>query len=358
MRIVMLTRLFEPHIGGVETHVKEVAIEALLDGNKVDIVTSEHDSAVSVGKSRYIDGFPTGADPDNVTIYRIPNLHENISQTFFTRILERYRVWSWMVEHLSLFFQADVIHIHDVFWWYWPIKLLLPHKKVFMTFHGFEAGKLPTRKAVRARKIAERLTRGNICIGSWIQKWYGTKPTVVLYGGTRCEARSVKKTGKKIRAVFIGRLQEDTGILEYIEAVKHVKDLSLDIYGEGLLKGKIMKMISSSSNISYKGVTTDVCSVLNAYDVAFASSYLSMLNAMKTKTLVAAFATDQLKEDYLHAHPMFSSLLYSQSVKELQSQLEHLKPSLVESMTQTAYAWAQKQTWKAVYQYYKILWNS
>ena len=170
MTVVMICRLFNPHLGGVEKHVEEISKKATDDGHQVIVITQQHD--VDLLKTEKIN---------DVQIYRITNKSKN-------KILLRIEIWSWMIYHLWLFASADVIHVHDVFFWVWPIRIILFWKKIFITFHGYEAGyKKPNKNSIRARKIANRFSDGSIGVGSWIEKWYGTKLDVVTYGAVKEE---------------------------------------------------------------------------------------------------------------------------------------------------------------------------
>ena len=71
------------------------------------------------------------------------------------------------------------------------------------------------------RKLAEVLTNGNICVGEFMKKWYKTRPTSVIYGGVRLEGK--KYMSKARTGVFFGRLDGQTGILDYIKAYNLVK---------------------------------------------------------------------------------------------------------------------------------------
>src|SRR5207237_10432020 len=80
----------------------------------------------------------------------------------------------------SLIQEADVVHCHDVFFWYLPFRFLYPQNSVYTTFHGYES--YPIRKgAIWMRIISEKLSWGNICFGDFITKWYVTEPTVVSF---------------------------------------------------------------------------------------------------------------------------------------------------------------------------------
>ncbi len=116
-------------------------------------------------------------------------------------------------------------------------------------------------------KLSEILSWGNICIGDFIKKWYGTKADFVSYGGVdivksskfspslklppspkwlRRPSRRVSKVQSYKSAVFIGRLDEQTGILDYIEAVKLIRkkipDFEFVVIGDGKYREKEINM--------------------------------------------------------------------------------------------------------------------
>src|SRR5260221_5988729 len=122
MKIVMLCRLFSPHRGGVERHAEEIAKQAVLDGHSIKIVTSQHGRELAYWGRFLIPekGICTQnlkiREIDRFLIYRISTLYEHAPQTFMNKLRERLHVWLWMLIHFKLFFDADIIHIHDVFW--------------------------------------------------------------------------------------------------------------------------------------------------------------------------------------------------------------------------------------------------
>lgn len=353
MNIVMICRLFSPHRGGVERHVEEVSIRAAQDGNKVVVVTSQHERSLAYG-SRLLT-----STEQEILVYRIPNLYQGATKTLLRKLADRVRIWRWTVVNIKLFISADIIHVHDVFWWCWPIKILLPWKKMYVTFHGFEAGSLPTAKAKKARRLAEFFTRGNICIGGWIEKWYGTKATYISYGAADCSSIQQKKKAKseQRKALFVGRLEEDTGILSYIEAVLSMGRISLDIVGEGKLKPRIEKMIKNRKNIQLLGGSSDTCSLYGKYDVVFASSYLTMIEALQCQTPIIAYAHDKLKEDYLRSFPVSKDIAIVLTIDALKGALSKLSTPDMKEKTKKASEWARRQTWGSVYLLYRNIWH-
>ncbi len=357
MNIVMLCRLYTPHIGGVEKHVEGISKEAVLEGNTADIFTLKH-----------VDGLQSFEIKDGIRIHRTQDplkTHWIPTSTGMTvqKIAERLFIWSWLLRHILTFIQADRIHIHDVFFWYWPLRLLLPWKKVYITFHGFEAGTLPTTKAKKARLLATQWTRGNIAVGGWIEKWYGTKADFVTYGAGICTypPKYLDKSSKQehlVDAVFLGRLSEDTGVCIYADVISTLRNYQLDIFGQGELKSEMRSIQKRTKNIRICGSIEDSCTVFPNYDIACVSSYLSIIEAMQSRTLVLAYASDELKLDYLHSHPMAENMIIVKSPEELKKFLTDYKKHDYSSKVATAYTWAREQTWKKVYLDYNNLWQT
>ena len=74
-----------------------------------------------------------------------------------------------------------------------------------------------------------------------MEKWYGTKATFISYGAVEIPLTKMTKRDKNL-IVFLGRLEEETGIMEYLKAFnklsqKH-KELTLEVLGDGLLMRK------------------------------------------------------------------------------------------------------------------------
>lgn len=163
MTILFFTSRFYPEIGGVEKHALEVAKELVKRGQRVIVISENH------------GGLKEKENHGEIEIYRIKI---NTSEK-----LKKFIIWGWLYKNRELIKKADIIHCHDVFYWYLPFRFLYPQKAVFTTFHGYETHFPPSKRAILIRKISEKLSWGNICIGDFIKKWYGTKPDFVTYGG-------------------------------------------------------------------------------------------------------------------------------------------------------------------------------
>ena len=147
MKILFLVRNRWPHVGGVEKHIERIADRLQRKGHRVKIISEED--------------------------IKYPHI----------KFLGLLYIWFWLFKNRSLIKQSDIIHCHDVFIWYLPFRFLYPGKKVFTTFHGWEGIWPIPWKNIFYKRLAAKLSRGNICIGKYIEKYYGIKANKIIYGG-------------------------------------------------------------------------------------------------------------------------------------------------------------------------------
>ena len=332
--ILFLTRLYHPHIGGVEKHVEEVASALLKKGKSVTVVTEQ-----------YSKGLPVFERRKGIEIWRIPVQSDTYAKKFF--------IWKWILLHLNLFFKADIIHIHDVFYWIIPYRLFLPTKRIFITFHGYEGFPVKISWKIQ-RKLAETLTNGNICVGDFMKKWYSTVPTSVIYGAVRLIDKKYKQQEQS--AVFFGRLDSQTGIPEYVKAYRKIKEkypkFRFTIVGEGELKKKIPK------DIKIKKFSLDISRYIGENRFIFVSRYLSMLEALIQKKEILAVYNSPIMKDYLLMSPFAKYIAIGATGEEI---ADHVIKSLETKNTyrriEEGFQWAKKQTWEKITTVYLKLWK-
>lgn len=344
MTILFFTRYFYPHIGGVETHVLEIAKRLSQENNRVIIVTEElPDEDINLEKQPTIK---------SLEIHRIPVGKDDR--------FKKFRIWKWLWRNTRLIKSVDIIHCHDVFFWYLPFRFLFFNKKVYTTFHGYETKFPVSKKAIFIRKVSEKLSNGNICAGQYIQKWYGTKSTYVTYGGTNKVQSSkfrVQNLRKKLKILFVGRLEKDNGMQIYLEALTRLQQMGIKyeftVVGDGSLKKEAEKFGK------VEGFLEDVEPFLQEADIVFASSYLSMLQSLIHKKLVVAVYDNPLKKDYLLDSPFARFVLTGNNGSDISGELVRTLKNNTElqKMCDEGFAWAQKQTWEKVVDIYLELWN-
>lgn len=324
MRVLFLSPYFFPHIGGVEKHALEVARKLAEKGIDVRVITQK--TSFSEKEEINING---------IKVYRIWPGRDDW--------FRKFRIWKALWKKRKLISKADLVHAHDVFYWYMPFRVIFPLKKIFVTFHGFE-GKFPvSKKAIMVRRISEELSFGNICVGDYIKKWYGTKPSLVTYGGveiSKTKRNKIKKINKKLRILFIGRLDPDTGISIYLKALQALKengvDYELNVCGDGILKKQIGKLGKLN------GFVKDLNSYLANADVVLTSSYLSILESILMGKPVFSAFDNPLKKDYLEMAPFSKFIVIESNPDKMALKIQNYSRI---ANNKLAVEWAKKQTW-------------
>ncbi len=344
MRVLFLSRFFYPHIGGVEKHVLEIS--RILKKKDFDItVLTEQLSKTS--KEGIIEGI------------KIRRIDVGKDDWF-----KKFRIWREIWKNKDLIRQSDVIHCHDVFFWYLPFRFIYPRKPVYSTFHGYEGNNLPSKKAIFAHKITEKLSRGNICIGDFLRKWYGTKPTHITYGGVEIP-NSKLQINTKYKILFLGRLEEETGIMEYLKALELLKnngyDLELTVLGDGSLRKKSERFCKVNNlKTVFKGFSKDVNKFILQSNYVFVSRYLGILEAMAARKFVFTQYNNAIKKDYLKMTPFAKFISISANSEELLKNIEfyfkHTKER--EEMIDKGFNWVKNQTWEHLEEVYLSLWQN
>ena len=344
MKILMITASFFPHQGGVESHVKRVSEELIKMGHEIGVLTPKTDE----NQKDY-------EKINEIVIFRYPR--KSTLRTFF-----------WLFKNRNIISGYDIIHCHDFtsfVFRYLPFLFIFPSKRVFITFHGFE-GKQPIPQNIKTlRKISEKLTKGNICIGEFILKWYGTKTDYISYGAVDNILNHDEKDVEKNSILFVGRLEKDTGILEYLKTLKILKerygfDYCFHVCGDGTLR-EYIKSYSEKNNLKiHLHGFIDPSNIFKKCSFAFVSGYLTILEAMIRKKLVFSIYENEIKKDYLILMPNSKkTMVISSSAEDLAKQMTyHFKnPSLIQKKVEAGYNFAKNQTWEKVANLYLDLWN-
>lgn len=330
MRIIFLTRRFYPDIGGVEKHVYEISKILIKKNHKVTVITE------SQGEDNELEG---------IKIIRIPQSSVGKFRKFF--------IWYWFIKNKNVFSKAKIVHAHDVYYQYLPLRLLLPGKKSFITFHGYENYPI-SKKAILIRKLSEIIANGNIVVGEFIKKWYFTNADYIIYGGVKPGKQ--KKITNRQSAVFIGRLDEQTNVLDYAKAIDLLKKdypkFRFKIVGDGNFFEKLKEYNPT-------GFKENVEDYLIRNNFAFVSRYLSILEALINKRLVFAMYDNPVKEDYLKMSPFHKFIICADSSENLVRKIKYFlnNPKEIDKFTKKGYLWAKKQTWENVSEVYLDLWK-
>jgi len=377
MKIIHLAERYWPHGGGVEYHLSQINKQLIADGHTVSVITVAHES-----------GLPKAEVHEGVTIIRIPLLthvwHTKLLSikglAFIAKTWEKFHRWYYTARLIPYLKQAQVVQVHDVYWWIAPWWWLIPGK-LFITFHGYENEFGPSRAQQRWHQLGAAFTDGSLAIGGFHEKWYRVTPTLVSFGAVepgsklengRSQSLSTShRISSKKRVVFIGRLQEMTGARELVEAVKILptqvqQKLQIDMYGQGELQDELQKIISQHSlPITLHGFKTNARDELYQADIAFVSQYLAILEALVAGVKIISYAGSEFKKEVLQSTPYSDSLEIAQTVNELaelfqkmaEEQDFYISDSERKSSSEKYQQWAQSQTWQVLTNTYYQLWN-
>ena len=333
--ILFLVRLYHPHIGGVEKHMQQIIPLLQSSGFQITVITEKFD--IKLMDEETVAG---------VRVLRIPVPKNEVSKKFY--------IWKWVIFNIGVFIKPDIIHVHDVFFWIIPIRWFLVFKKVFITVHGYES--YPIKKRwIWMRKVSENLSNGSICVGDFMKEWYNASPTSVIYGGVSVSTKKI--IAKKKSALFFGRLDNQTGVLEYVKAYnlikKKIPEFKLTVIGEGPLLSKIPK------EISVLKFSDKIDRFISQNEYIFVSRYLSMLEALVQNRKVVAVYDNPVKRDYLTMSPFKKYIEIGKDGSEIAKiVIESIKnPKKLTKKTENGEIWAKKQTWDKIIEVYLRLWG-
>ena len=348
MNLLFFVSSFYPQIGGVERSVYFVSRELCKLGFNVKIITQNIDN-----KSKNFEIFPEG-----FSVYRIPSI--KIPKT---GILQK---WIWLIFHINLIAKSHIIHFHDYtpfVKWFLPFRFIFLKKKYFITFHGYEG--FPIKfKHIFYRRLAEKLTNGNICVGEFIKRWYRTNPDKIYFAAVDYTEDSNDYSEKDI--FFYGRLEKDTDITFYIQAIKLLQKkldnkICFKIIGDGSLRKSVLNFLDENKiNYEFLGFQENPTQFLKNAKIVLTSSYLSILESLSLGKIVISFYSNNLKRDYLKSFPGADSIFYVyEDPKFVASRIEDIirNSHKYEHLKVEGKNLAKEMSWAKVAEKYVALYN-
>ncbi|MFC1653871.1 glycosyltransferase family 4 protein [Patescibacteria group bacterium] len=334
MKITFLSRMFHPHIGGVETHIYKLSKILIKRGHKITVITEQHDK--SLFEEEIFEG---------IHIHRIPTFNHSEKD-------KKFYIWQYLFRNRKLLTSPDIVHVHDVFFWVVPLKLILV-KPVFTTFHGWEGEFPPKKSAIHQKQLAITLSSSTIAVGDFISNWYQIRPNFVTYGATDKKPVAMPKTP---HIIVYGRLSQDNDsniVINGLKKVKKESKVKITFLGDGEYKTKAEKLGSVT------GYKKNVLPILKKSTHVITSSYLSILDAMIVGRPVCSVYSNLLKQDYLRLHPRSDCIRITNDSNELAlSLLSSIKKSKIDDESvKKAQKWAQKQTWESIADLYEKIWE-
>ncbi|MCH8147915.1 MAG: glycosyltransferase family 4 protein [Planctomycetes bacterium] len=287
MRILFFVHRFRPSVGGVEKYILELARALSEGGHTVSVVAGDH-----------IGSLPARESYEGITIRRFPA----------TRSPQRCR-WH-LLRMRPLFRSADVISVSNTHMleYYWRMfgPQVEPHK-LFLIRHGMSCVYPVPDGEKRRAKRSVGLVRGVAHDGEFIEKWLGIRPDLCPDQGLSPAADRLDPVAEPppTSATYIGRLEPDTGIHTYIDAIRILtkrqgRCFKLHVYGDGSLMGSLRDLVHRDDlPVVFHGRTANAQEKIVESCFAFLDGRMAIQEAMARRRLVLAAYVDPLKRDYV-----------------------------------------------------------
>lgn len=337
-KVIFVTPHFLPHLGGVETHVSQVAKVLAARDWDITVITSQ-ETVVQ----------PLNDKLEYCHVVRIPLEAQSSKKT----------IWQWNQKYFQKVDEDTIIHIHDVAWWLLPVLLFSNKKYFYLTFHGWE-GVYPVRwQAKLHRLVVSKLVRKTIHVGGFIQDFYWDKPNKIIYGGVDLPVKAtiVFPQSSSINIVFLGRLEKENSIDSFFQLLTKLTELKLKLHITWVGDGEFRSTCEKWGEVT--GMVTNVRRFISSADIVFASSYLSILEAQAQGKIVCALYDNPLKQRYLETFPGKDGLLIAEKPDQLAIKIRKLldnKSSFLQLSKRSA-VFAQSQSWNMIADAYEDLWG-
>ena len=348
MKILFFVHRIRPSVGGVEKYVWELARALHAAGHSVTVVAGDHTGSLPATESR-----------EGIAIHRFSA----------TRSPLRCR---WQLFRMrGLFRCADIISVSNTHMleYYWRVfGPFAGIRKLFLIRHGMSCVfPVPESETFRARRSVG-LVRGVVHDGCFIEKWLGVTPDLCPDQGLSPPADSLVPVPEPppSTAAFIGRLEPDTGIQVYIEAVRLLvrefgRPFRLDVYGNGsLLPGLRERVARDALPVVFHGETPNAQDKLDEVCFAFVDGRMVIQEAMARRRVVLAAYVDPLKRDYVCMESFSPYLFAGGDARTLaETTIRLIDNSQARAIAvQRAFAFARRLSWSRTAADFGQLWQN
>jgi glycosyltransferase involved in cell wall biosynthesis len=227
MRIAFVAPRFYPEIGGVETHVFEIARRM----REFDVEVLATDPS---GKLKKVE------EIEEIKVRRFKSFAPGNAYFFSPEL------WSYLKRHSA---DYDLIHAHNFHAFPALYAALSRPKKLVFTPHYHGHGHSFFRDILFRiyRLYARRIfcqADAVICVSKFekelILKDFKPKRVEVIPNGVNFEFMEKRKNGKKI--LYVGRIEKYKGLDFVVKALKLLPDFRLEIVGKGSYKREIIRL--------------------------------------------------------------------------------------------------------------------
>lgn len=348
MKITFFVHRYWPSVGGVEKYVHELAKVLLALGHEVSVVAGATQERL-----------PDHSVFEGVEVHRFPALRSPL----------RCRLWLW--RNYRLFTQADVVHVSNTHMLEYLWRMMGPaldRNKVFLTRHGMSY-RYPVPESEKQRAQASlRRCAGVVHDGAFIEKWLGVKPDVCPPQGLFPRAVDLPQVPAPTptTAVFIGRLEPDSGIRIYMDGVRMLnrpgtRAFTLHVYGDGPMGPTLRDEVQREGlPVIFHGRVADAQRHLVDGCFAFLDGRMAIQEAFARRRLVIAAYASPLKQDYVSGEYFSPYLVPVGSGAELAERVSFYAshPNDLRDLVERAYTLACTLSWENTAGEYLGLWRS
>ena len=353
MNVLFLAPRFHPDVGGVERHLLGLSRTLTARGHHVFVVTP--------GEG------PSREEFEGITILRFSRARSRPARTRVGRLVENVRMWPRILRLLRGVPPPDLVHGHD-FAFLWGLPAVVGRfgwTPRYVTFHGIE-GDVAAGWAVLGRRVSAALANGKICVGTFMDRWYGTRADAVTFGAIDGEPVPPDYPSRTTDILYVGRLSSDVALDRYLEGLERVaksgERVRWVLYGEGPLGTWIRtEGARRGLDIRLEGVTHEPERVFARHEIALAAGYLGILEAIQAGCFVVALARSPLREDYYRSHPCASHGLAVASSLEAFADLvvtTRRDPRARNEAVSSGQRIVARMTWDALADTYERVWGA
>ncbi len=234
MQILQVCHRYHPHVGGVETHVREISERLVKEGHEVIVATTDPTGKLPV--EEMVNGVHVvrkRSIAPNEAFYVVPGMKSYIAKT-----------------------HCDIIHAHNYHALPALSAALAKKDRAFVfTPHYHGSGQTLVRNILHipyrhiGRRTFEKADR-IVCVSEFeanmISKRYGgrfdSKTTIIPNGLNLDLLRSGSVVEKSAGSLlYVGRLEKYKGVQKILEALKFLPEHRLTVIGNGPYKEKLLK---------------------------------------------------------------------------------------------------------------------
>lgn len=348
LRVAFFVKRFWPDVGGVEKYVFELA-QALLElGHCVHVIAGDPEGTRPATESH-----------EGIEILRYPSRRSTLRA-------------AWALRRATpVLHRADVIHVSDVEMLERYERFLARRvgaKPVFLTRHGMSLRDPVTVEELRRHERARRCVAGMLDDGTFIQRRYGATPDAVPDPGLRpmADELSTSPEPQAARAVFVGRLEPDTGVDIYLDGLQALRErhgihLPLTVYADGSRRDELRRRAETFDlDVRWEAPRADAQDRLCDGTLAFVSGRMSIFEAMARRRCVVAAYMDPLKRDYVCGEwfsPLIGRARDGAEVAEHVAELLR-DPRLRRARAEAAFQAVRRLNWGATAREYVRVWRA